>query len=828
MEPQKRVYNGVYTGDRLAHIAFPLGGIGAGMLCLEGAGALSHVSLRGQPDVFNEPLLFSALCVKGQPNIPRVLEGPVPAWKVFFPWAGSAGSGGSGKDYGLPRFAAARFLARFPFATVELDDPNVPLAVEITGWSPFIPGDPGRSGLPAAALEYRFANRSGRPVEAVYSFHARNFMATGSPGQAVLLQDALQAEMGFTLFQAGSQEKPWEQGAFSATTGDPAAVVNCAWFRGGWWDSLTMAWKSVRDGEAIDAGPVTAGDPSPGGSLYAPFCLEPGEEKTVVLRLAWHVPETDMRYGKDPAGAAQEPCCADGERPANYKPWYAGVYGDIGAVTRAWAGQYDELRRESAAFRDCFYSSTLPPEVLEAVSANLAILKTPTALRQADGRFWAWEGCSDARGCCHGSCTHVWNYAQALPHLFPQLERSLRETEFAVAQDDFGHQDFRVSLPIRPTTHDFHAASDGQLGGIMKAHREWRVSGDTEWLRRLWPRIRQSLSYCIETWDPDHTGTLVEPHHNTYDIEFWGPDGMCTSFYLGALTAAIAMAQAVGGRAAEDDVALYKEFLSKGLARMQSQLWNGEYFFQQVQWEGLRAGDPRKAPAMSTSYSPEAVEVLKREGPKYQYGTGCLSDGVLGAWIAAMCGVGDFLDREKVESHLLAVFCHNFRRDLAQHSNPQRPTYALGHDGGLLVCSWPGGDALSLPFPYSNEVWTGIEYHVASHLMMLGHVEEGLEIVRTARDRYDGRVRDPFDEYECGHWYARALSSYGLLQGLTGIRYDAVERTLYMRPSMAGDFRSFLSTATGYGNAGVRDGQPFVEVVRGAIDCAKIVYEPAS
>jgi hypothetical protein len=96
--------------------------------------------------------------------------------------------------------------------------------------------------------------------------------------------------------------------------------------------------------------------------------------------------------------------------------------------------------------------------------------------------------------------------------------------------------------------------------------------------------------------------------------------------------------------------------------------------------------------------------------------------------------------------------------------------------------------------------------------------------VRAVRDRYDGRVRNPFNEYECGHWYARAMASYGLLQGLSGARYDAVEQTLYLRPSIAGDFRAFLSTATGYGTVGVRDGRPFVEITRGTIPCARIVY----
>jgi len=843
MQARTRSYNSAYANEYLNRVAFPLGGIGAGMICLEGTGALSHVSLRGHPDIFNEPLIFSALCIKGEPNVARVLEGPVPSWKVFFPWGRGAGNGGAGKKYGLPHCDGAEFRARFPFGHVKLEDADVPLRMEVTGWSPFIPGDADSSSLPLAALEYRFVNATDGPVEAIYSFHAKNFMSAETPGEAV---QATQG--GFVLNQPGSEQRPWDRGVFSAAVDDPDVRVNCAWFRGDWFDPLTMVWKSICDRAAPEAGPVTPGSggdsagPSPGGSLYVPFRLMPGEEKVVRVRLAWYVPETDIRLGEDPGGDAcpGDSCgCTSSRAPSRdtssrapsrdgsdgglprHRPWYAGAFDGIEGVTTHWREQYEALRAETAAFSECFYDTTLPPEVIEAVAANLTILKSPTVLRQTDGRLWCWEGCCDAVGCCHGSCTHVWNYAQALPHLFPDLERSLRRTEFKESQDESGHQAFRANLPIRPTTHDFHAAADGQLGGIIKVYREWRISGDTDWLRGLWPQVRQSLDYCIETWDPDHKGVLEEPHHNTYDIEFWGPDGMCTSFYLGALKAATAMAEAVG-----DDASLYAELFKKGAALIESELWNGEYFIQKIEWQNMRAGDPTKALAMHTSYSPEALELLRREGPKYQYGSGCLSDGVLGAWLAAVCGVGEILDRGKVEGHLLSVYRYNFREDLSDHANPCRPTYALGDEGGLVLCTWPKGGELSLPFVYSSEVWTGIEYQVASHLMMMGHVEKGLEIVRAARDRYDGRVRNPFNEYECGHWYARAMASYALLQGMTGVRYDALEKTLTIRPSIEGDFRAFFCTATGYGTVGVHDGRPFVEVKRGTIPCDKITYEP--
>jgi hypothetical protein len=169
------------------------------------------------------------------------------------------------------------------------------------------------------------------------------------------------------------------------------------------------------------------------------------------------------------------------------------------------------------------------------------------------------------------------------------------------------------------------------------------------------------------------------------------------------------------------------------------------------------------------------------------------------------------------------VYKNNLRKNLLNHANPMRPGYALGKDGGLLLCTWPRSAPLSLPFPYSKEVWTGIEYQVASHLMFEGMVEEGLEIVRLCRKRYDGRVRNPFNEYECGHWYARALSSYGLLQGLTGIRYDAVEQILYIDSKIGDTFNSFLATETGFATTGLEQGKPFIDIKMGAIPIRKCI-----
>ncbi|MBD3241929.1 MAG: hypothetical protein GF331_15170 [Chitinivibrionales bacterium] len=803
-----------YTGPNLDRVAFPMGGIGAGMICLEGTGALSHVSVRHRPEVFHEPWLFAGLCVKGVQDSARILEGPVPAWKPVFPWGktfGGSANGQGDKLYGLPRLPKASFSSRFPFGTVELSDPALPVRVSLTGWSPFVPGDSESASMPVAALEYAFTNTAKRPLDLVFSFHSRNFMymQDGRSGvQAV--------RRGYRMWQSPTKDKPWLSGECMVTVDADRASVNTRWFRGGWFDTKTMLWKSIAEGAVPRGTSSKDGAGDPGGSIYVPLRVRAGETCTVVVRLCWYVPHSDVRTGYDGKRNTVS------VKTPGYRPWYASRFDGVDDVARYWQRNYGRLRSETAAFTDCFYDSSLPGEVIESIGANLSILKSPTVLRQHDGRLWAWEGCCDCSGCCYGSCTHVWNYAQALPHLFPDLERSLRTTEFGENQDTRGHQNFRARLPIVRNGHGFHAAADGQLGGIMKVYRDWRICGDTDWLRSLWPKVRRSLDYCIEAWDPRRRGFLEEPHHNTYDIEFWGPDGMCSSFYLGALQAAALMGQALG-----DEVAEYEKLLARGRKYLEEKLFNGEYFEQKVVWKGLNAKDPTSVAAkgIHQDYSSEALKLLQREGPKYQYGTGCLADGVLGDWLARVCGVGQVLNTTKVRRHLKAVYRHNFKRSLTYHANPQRPAYALGDEPGLVICTWPRGGELSLPFPYATEVWTGIEYQAASHLAMMGEEKRALDIVKAVRSRYDGRVRNPYDEFECGHWYARALASYGLLQGLTGIRYDAVERALYVDSRVKGPVRCFLATAGGYGTVVVRNGKAQVKVVRGHIPVERVVSE---
>jgi uncharacterized protein (DUF608 family) len=819
----------IYTGDRLLQIAMPLGGIGAGCICLNGYGGLQDFSIRHHPALSASPdrhlhgdAAFALLRDKASGNT-RLVEGPFPPEKIYDQGLRAQGYRGGGYE-GFPRFRECSFIGEYPFGTVHLTEPGFPLQVTITGFNPFIPLDVKHSSIPCVILEYRLLNATTKPVNYEFSFHLSHLAPGKDPKLAPTSRNAIIPGKGIFLF---NDEDPVSEefGSACLMPVGSAPLVKAMWFRGSWSDALTVLWREISTGkfqpnEGTNPSNLTGRN---GGSILLKGCLAPGESILYPLVIAWHFPNVGFRSGgiKPLQTDGSEECgwaCKPGA--PEWRPYYVTHWKDARNVAEYVRDNYSELRSRTQAFHDALFSSSIPAPVLEAVSANLAIIKSPTILLQENGNLWGWEGCFSDRGCCPGSCTHVWNYAQSIPHLFPELERTLREQELERSMDGRGHVNFRSALPDGPPDHAFHAAADGQPGGIMKVYREWQISGNQEWLVKLYLLVKRSMDYCIETWDPQRTGVLIEPHHNTYDIEFWGPDSMCSSIYIGALVAMAAMARATG----HPEHAPEYEFLARrGALFIDENLFNGEYYQQQVKFTGLRDASFAEASANINAGSPSEQLLLKNEGPKYQYGSGCLSDGVLGVWLAEMCGLELPLSSDHIRKNLHSIFKYNYKRSLWEHTNPQRPGYALGEEPGLLLCTWPRGGKPTLPFVYSDEVWTGIEYQVASHLILNGYVDEGLQIVQAARSRYDGRVRNPWNEYECGSYYARAMASYALLLAISGVAYSAVSKTLFVAPKIdLPKFRTFFSINSGWGTILLDADQLEIKLVEGFMQLDKL------
>jgi uncharacterized protein (DUF608 family) len=831
-----------FNGDRATQVAMPVGGLGAGCICINGSGGLQDFSIRERPQTTALPTgftsnspeaAFAVLRVKGQAPVTKVVEGPFPPFKIFDQGLQGQGLRRSGAE-GFPRFERCNFRGEFPFAEVRFADQAIPLDVSLVAWNPFIPLDDKNSGIPCAILEYTLHNTSSRPVDYEFSYHLSHLAPGCRPEQAASANAVIPAKGAFLFNREAPNAEAFGSATLTAIGAKPH--IKAMWLRSPGWefDSLSALWREVSSGTFTTNEGSNAVDNAGrnGASILLDGQLDPGQSRTYPILITWHFPNGYLRAGgvipaqnasvmEGPAGCRTVPADA----PPPWHPYYSTQWKDARDVAAYVEQNFTSLRTRTVQFKNALFGSSFPPYVLDAVSANLAILKSPTILREANGNVWGWEGCSPDAGCCHGSCTHVWNYAQAMPHLYPQLERTLRDLELFRSMDDQGHVKFRGAIPDGPVDHSGPAAADGQLGGIMKVFRDWQISGDATWLKRMYPLAKRSIDYCIATWDPDHRGALFEPHHNTYDIEFWGPDGMCTSIYLGALCAITQMATALGESA---DAKNYEDLAQSCAKFMDANLFKDGYYQQNVEFQNLRDKSFAQSIAHVDEKSSEMQQLLKREGPKYQYGSGCLSDGVIGAWMARIYGIDTPLAQKNIQSTLQSIFRNNFRTDLSQHANAQRPGYAMGHEPGLLLCNWPNGKKPTLPFVYSDEVWTGIEYQVASHLIHEGFVDEGLTIVKALRSRYDGRTRNPWNEYECGNWYARAMSSFALVGALSGFRYSAVDKTLWFGPKLkVHPFVSLFSTASGFGTISLEGHNVTVRMVEGELAIQKLQFTEA-
>jgi uncharacterized protein (DUF608 family) len=816
-----------FSGGDLLQIAMPMGGIGAGCICLSGNGGFQDYAIYGRPRTSamhdgHSPRegMFALIHIRGdsdRASITRLVEGPLAKEKVYD--QGLMGQGYRASFHaGLPRFREAAFESAYPFGRARLTDAKLPVAVDVTGWSPFIPNDDRNSSLPCAIIEYTIRNVSDRPIEVDFSFNALH--AAVGTGKWKKTRNAVIPGFGAHLYNAEPPADATFGGCAIGIIGH-APVIKAQWFRGGWFDPIAALWREVSTGSftANDGNTSNDIDGYNGASVMTSLRLAPGESITVPVVVTWYFPNRSDRVSCETDPNATEPCC-EPDAPA-WQPYYAGQWKDAVDVANYVRNEFAALRGRTVSFQRALAATTMPIEAIDAVTSNLAILKSPTVLRQANGNVWAWEGCWPDTGCCSGTCTHVWNYAQALPHLFPKLERTLREQVLLRSMNPAGHTMFRAALPDGPPQAMGHPAADGQLGGILKLYRDWQISGDDAWAKSLYPRAKRSIDFCINRWDPQRQGALFEPHHNTYDIEFWGPDGMCTSIYIGALCAIARLASGLGFDADATD---YEALAERGAAYLDAELFNGEYYQQNVLWRELRDQSFARLIAVDTHENQEMLRLLRAEGPKYQYGSGCLSDGVIGAWFASFYGVETPMNRDRIRATLAAIFKHNFRADLTEHVCTQRTGYAVGEEAGLLLCTWPRGGQPTLPFPYSDEVWTGIEYQVAAHLIAEGMVDAGETIVRAVRSRYDGHVRNPFNEYECGNYYARALASYALLQAYSGFRYSAVEKTLWIAPrTTASSFTTFFSTATAFGTITLTDSTLRIDVVEGQLPIQRII-----
>ncbi len=782
----------VYSGKELAYIGMPIGGLFAGTVYIGGDGRLWLW------DIFNEKKegIKSNTYKNWQGKKVRPRDGanfifPVSPEYPFEQGFGIKVVQGKNtweKTLDFKGFDNITFKGQYPIAEVSYRDVELPVEIDLQSFSPFIPLDVDSSSYPATVMSYKVTNTSNKKASIELSGWLENAALNNTENcNGVKLINTIDEASGNTILTCNvhtdseelKTQRDFGNMSLQLLNSDDTVKGEAGVHIKG---NLLFPNNDEKEISAIHGEQLC-------GALSKTVRLKPKETKEITFVISWYFPNLILPENKK-----------TGEE--NKGRYYSNRFKNSKEVGFAISERIEYLYNKTSSWTETFYkNSTLPHWFLNRTFVNTSILATETCYLLGDGRFWAWEGI----GCCEGTCTHVWHYAQAIGRLFPELEKNLREkTDFKVIDNFSGGIDFRGGMANK-------YAADGQAGIVLRSYRDYQMSVDDAFLKKNWENIKLTLQYLInlDKEDGEANGTIFGEQHNTLDAEWYGNIPVITSLYLAALATAIEMSKAINDTASEKEYTAIFESGKKNIEK----LFNGEYFIQNE--------DPNHKDAIGI-------------------GAGCYIDQVFGQGWAYQVGLGRLYNKEMIESSLDALWKYNFvpdmgplRDSLSPHING-RP-YAIAGDAGLVMCTWPLGGKLDdwekhWQFGYFNECMTGFEYQVAGHMIWEDKLDYGLSIVKAIHERYGAEKRNPYNEIECSDHYSRAMASYGAFIAACGYTYNGPKRQLGFAPKLTpADFKAAFTGGEGWGclqqTRTASSQVNTIKIAHGKLDVQEIVVE---
>jgi uncharacterized protein (DUF608 family) len=651
-------------------------------------------------------------------------------------------------------FDEIKFEASYPIATVHYIDEALPVNIVLKAGAIFIPLDADNSALPATVFSISIKNKTSKSIKAEITGWLENGAnkLTATDNDGVKRNTAIAHENYTSILSSFDATKPEAAQQRDAGT-------TCITFVGQGATVNTNARPYPVDVDFFRQKKDEASTISPGekltGSIGISQQIEPGKTIESNYVISWHFDHPlSKRLDK---------------LPETKDSYYYGKRFKNAHETGAYIAQhFNRLYTQTLLWQETYYDSTLPYWFLERTLLNIGTLATANTYRFANDRFWGWEGVN----ACEGTCTHVWQYAQAMSRIFPSLERDARQrTDLGIALQENGGIIFRAEYETRP-------AIDGQAGIILRIYREHQMSADDGFLHNNWSNIKKAVSFMLSR-DKNGDGMTDTPMENTLDAVWEGEIAWIVGLCIAAAKAAQLMAEEM-----HDDAfaKTCKQYVEKGSRNMAEKLFNGEYFI----------------------HRPDAVQGRKNLG---SYNT-CHIDQVYGQSWAWQVGLGRLWDKEKTISALRSLWKYNFAPDVGPYIKTHtggRP-YALPGEAGLIMNTNPHnepkpyGDNVTWQLGYFHECMTGFEHQVASHMMAEGMADEALVITKAIHDRYHAAKRNPYNEIECSDHYARAMASYGTFITACGFEYHGPKGYLRFAPKWNGDnFKAAFTSAEGWG-----------------------------
>ncbi|SDC15170.1 GH116 family glycosyl-hydrolase [Niabella drilacis] len=648
------------------------------------------------------------------------------------------------------------FESTYPVATITYTDKALPVQVVMQAYSPFIPLDVDRSGIPASVFNIEIRNTGVRPVKATITGWLENKAApyTGPVNRLERKSTAFHEQqligIDYTLEKSafGNQQadKSFDFGTLCVAAINENAVTNV---------DVEEPYGAALFAAGAEQEILKAAQQKLIGAVLSPVEVGAGQSAAVPYVISWHSPNLVIDDGK---------VLPEADRGRYYDNRFKNAREVAGYV----AANFKELSDLTMLWKTTWYDSSLPYWFLERTFINVSALASTTSHRFKSGRYWAWEGV----GACQGNCTHVWQYAQGTGRIFPAMERDNRErVDLGVSLQENGGIWFRGEYDKRP-------AIDGQAGRVLGCYREHQMSADQGFLQRNWNKIKRATQFIMDQ-DKNKDGMVDTPLENTLDAIWDGEIAWIVGLCIAAVKAGEQMAEEAGDAAF---AAVCREYVRKGTRNMQDHLFNGEYFI----------------------HRPDPVKGRKNVG---SYNT-CHIDQVFGQSWAFQVGLGRVTDPQQSRSALRSLWKYNFVKDMGRYAETHkggRP-YALSGESGMVMNTnpknepQPYGENAAWQMGYFHECMSGFEHQVASHMMAEGMTDEALMLTRAIHDRYHAAKRNPFNEIECSDHYGRAMASYGTFITACGFEYHGPRGYIRFAPKWDKEnFKGPFTAAEGWG-----------------------------
>jgi non-lysosomal glucosylceramidase len=780
-----------------------LGGIGAGWFELRQDGTCENWNIfnnkplgRGARFPFNpHSVLFFLIRYAEEGKNPRLVllqiedshgaaafEGH--EFQYIFPWL-------SGVD-------RIRYSATFPFIKLEFTEHDLPLAVSLEAWSPFIPHDAANSALPLAYFDFSLRLLGSRPAQVSLLAVLRNCVGYDVPRRHHASR-IVQGE-GHVAFEHGADHL--DPAHISAGTMGIASLRRDSNCYLGWEHPHPYYERLLREPHLPDFDDTSSRNVT-NPETGEPSCLErcfstigptvrldekqPDFAHTFVV--GWHFPNNYAKMLGEPddsppgyledaafvgrAGGSEAETKKAATKPRHIEGhFYSNRFSSAAEVMAYGVAERERLLRETRRFHEAFYAATVETCVLDQVNSQLNTFRTSTWLTKA-GDFGVLEGLSPTQKYAGLATTDVAMYgAVAAAALFPQLDRAMLRAHRRL-QNKNGSVVHSIDQNFRDP--DPNEASGLRLDMpaqyVYMALRAYFWSGNKDYLREMWPSVQAALEYVLRERDgngdllPDMEGVMC-----SYDnFPMYGVAPYVASQWLAAVSSAAEAAREMGDTPAETK---WLGVLEQGSRTVDKTTWNGSYYRLYSDPLGGRGNDE-----------------------------GVLTDQIIGQWATHLVDLPSLLPVEHVRSALRHIMRTNFHPDQ-----------------GLRNCQWPGDTFLhdvekDCWVDQANTCWTGVELAFASFLIYEGLVDEGLKLIRQIDSRYR-RWGIYWDHQEFGGHYFRPMSAWAIIPALLG--FKSRNGVLTFAPRLPDpELRLLFMTADGYGNY-FRDGRSVrLEIVSG-------------